>query len=403
MPVSEKPLVERIARVLAGAALSSNAEGSDPSAGEKVDLAWREHVNQALAVLHTHARAGRGMAAAGDADVWRKMVEAAIARTRRLSPRDAQRGEQDRGPTRAGRSSPASSPRACPSSKARCSTSRCPRSAQATAPARRKCSGWSTPICCRCRRCCCSAARSATISGAAAAGHRHQHLRRHVAGLRACAEPADPARRARRARHRRGAAAAQQPRAAQRRLPGREARARGRHLGGAGAAAAAIAPLIGGWLVGTVGWPAIFYINLPLALGAILLAAAIRRRKPRSRRGTHRLCRRAAGDGGPRRPHLRADPVVGDAALHDAGRHRAWPSALVMLRGFPVGRTPPRQPGDDAARPVRRPLLLRPQPADLPALRRVRRGDAADPLRADHAAAAIRRSRPAWRCCRCRS
>jgi MFS family permease len=35
---------------------------------------------------------------------------------------------------------------------------------------------------------------------------------------------------------------------------------------------AAVAPLIGGWLVGTVGWPAIFYINLPLALAAILLA-----------------------------------------------------------------------------------------------------------------------------------
>ena len=39
----------------------------------------------------------------------------------------------------------------------------------------------------------------------------------------------------------------------------------------AGAAAAAVAPLIGGWLVGTVGWPAIFYINLPLAIGAIVL------------------------------------------------------------------------------------------------------------------------------------
>ena len=39
----------------------------------------------------------------------------------------------------------------------------------------------------------------------------------------------------------------------------------------AGAAAAAVAPLIGGWLVDAVGWPAIFYINLPLALGAILL------------------------------------------------------------------------------------------------------------------------------------
>jgi hypothetical protein len=49
MPVSKQPLVERIARVLAGAAHSSNAEGSDPSAAEKVDLAWREHLNQALA------------------------------------------------------------------------------------------------------------------------------------------------------------------------------------------------------------------------------------------------------------------------------------------------------------------------------------------------------------------
>ena len=79
MPVSEKPLVERIARVLAGAALSSNAEGSDPSAGEKIDLAWRQHVNQALAVLHTMREPDDDMASAGDADVWRKMVEAAIA------------------------------------------------------------------------------------------------------------------------------------------------------------------------------------------------------------------------------------------------------------------------------------------------------------------------------------
>ena len=50
---------------------------------------------------------------------------------------------------------------------------------------------------------------------------------------------------------------------------------RGRAVGiwaASGAAAAAVAPLIGGWLVATVGWPAIFYINLPLAIGAILLA-----------------------------------------------------------------------------------------------------------------------------------
>jgi hypothetical protein len=78
MPDSNCPLVERIARVLAGAALSSNAEGSDPSAGGKVDLAWRQHMNQALAVLHTMREPDEEMAAAGDADVWRKMVEAAI-------------------------------------------------------------------------------------------------------------------------------------------------------------------------------------------------------------------------------------------------------------------------------------------------------------------------------------
>jgi EmrB/QacA subfamily drug resistance transporter len=50
---------------------------------------------------------------------------------------------------------------------------------------------------------------------------------------------------------------------------------RGRAVGiwaGAGAAAAAVAPLIGGWLVSSVGWPSIFYINVPLAAGAILFA-----------------------------------------------------------------------------------------------------------------------------------
>jgi hypothetical protein len=78
MPVSEQPLVERIARVLAGSALSSNAEGSDPSAGGKVDLVWRDHLNQALAVLHTMREPDDRMAAAGDPDIWTRMVEGAI-------------------------------------------------------------------------------------------------------------------------------------------------------------------------------------------------------------------------------------------------------------------------------------------------------------------------------------
>lgn len=79
MPESNRPLVERIARVLAGAAHSSNAEGSDPSAAEKVDLVWHEHVNQALAVLHTAREPDEAMAAVGDEEMWREMVEAAIS------------------------------------------------------------------------------------------------------------------------------------------------------------------------------------------------------------------------------------------------------------------------------------------------------------------------------------
>ena len=54
-----------------------------------------------------------------------------------------------------------------------------------------------------------------------------------------------------------------------------EGDARGRAVGiwaAAGAISAAIAPLIGGWLVSNAGWPAIFYINLPFAAAAIAVA-----------------------------------------------------------------------------------------------------------------------------------
>ena len=78
MPMSETPLAERIARVLAGAALSSNADGNDPSAGDKVDASWQEHLNQAIAVLHTMREPDHLMAEAGDPQMWTRMVEAAI-------------------------------------------------------------------------------------------------------------------------------------------------------------------------------------------------------------------------------------------------------------------------------------------------------------------------------------
>src|SRR6476660_3322446 len=125
MPVSEKPLVERVARVLAGAAHSSNAEGSDPSAGEKIDLAWREHVNQALAVLHTLREPDQDMAAAGDTDVWRKMIEAAIAERVDGARATLTAARRRAWPASAGRWSLASSLPACPSSRDRSSASRC--------------------------------------------------------------------------------------------------------------------------------------------------------------------------------------------------------------------------------------------------------------------------------------
>lgn len=79
MPESNAPLVERVARVLAGSELSSNANGTDPHAGPEVDRTWRNHVNDALAVLHTMREPDEAMAAVGDAAMWRNMVQAAIA------------------------------------------------------------------------------------------------------------------------------------------------------------------------------------------------------------------------------------------------------------------------------------------------------------------------------------
>ena len=79
MPMSETPLAERIARVLASSHISSNAEGSDAHAADTVDDDWKNHMNQALAVLHTMREPDHLMAEAGDPEVWTRMVEAAIA------------------------------------------------------------------------------------------------------------------------------------------------------------------------------------------------------------------------------------------------------------------------------------------------------------------------------------
>lgn len=79
MPVSSTDIVERIARVIAARIVSSNAEGSDPSAGDVVDRVWPDYRADALSILRTLREPDQAMAQAGDVAVWERMVEAALS------------------------------------------------------------------------------------------------------------------------------------------------------------------------------------------------------------------------------------------------------------------------------------------------------------------------------------
>ena len=78
MNVSKGGVVERIARVLAGQRLSANAEGDKAHAAADVDAAWRDHVDDAMAVLRTLREPDARMADAGDPAVWERMIRAAL-------------------------------------------------------------------------------------------------------------------------------------------------------------------------------------------------------------------------------------------------------------------------------------------------------------------------------------
>jgi hypothetical protein len=78
MDIATGPLVERIARVLAGERLSVNGHGDQESASGAVDAAWPDYRDAAMAVLHTLRAPSAAMAAAGDPAVWERMVLAAI-------------------------------------------------------------------------------------------------------------------------------------------------------------------------------------------------------------------------------------------------------------------------------------------------------------------------------------
>jgi hypothetical protein len=78
MPVSNTSIVERIARVIAGRVASINAEGDDPSAGDRVDATWRDYAEDARSILRTLREPDEAMARAGDAATWERMVLAAL-------------------------------------------------------------------------------------------------------------------------------------------------------------------------------------------------------------------------------------------------------------------------------------------------------------------------------------
>lgn len=70
--------IERVARALAGHALSRNAEGDLASASAAVDALWPDYSDAALAVLRTLREPSAAMLGVGDAGVWDRMIRAAI-------------------------------------------------------------------------------------------------------------------------------------------------------------------------------------------------------------------------------------------------------------------------------------------------------------------------------------
>ena len=78
VPISNTPIAERIARVIAARILSINAEGGDPSAGDRVDEIWRDHREDALSILRTLREPDPAMAVAGNPEIWEAMVLAAL-------------------------------------------------------------------------------------------------------------------------------------------------------------------------------------------------------------------------------------------------------------------------------------------------------------------------------------
>ena len=133
--------------------------------------------------------------------------------------------------------------------------------------------------------------------------------------------------------------------------------------------AAAIGPLLGGWIVDAITWRWVFLINVPVAAAGHRPGAAARagvRRAAASGPATVRRRGRRPRRGGPRRCDVRAHR----RRLGAGGRRRRRAGRLPRRRA--------RQPQPDAAAAaLRRPHVLRRQPHDV---RGVRRAGGADVL-----------------------
>lgn len=78
METAHTETLERIARILAGQALSANANGASRSAAEAVDDSWRCYLKDATALLNALREPDERMVAVGDGDTWTRMVRAAL-------------------------------------------------------------------------------------------------------------------------------------------------------------------------------------------------------------------------------------------------------------------------------------------------------------------------------------
>ena len=168
---------------------------------------------------------------------------------------------------------------------------------------------------------------------------------------------------------------------------------RGRAVGtwaAAGAISAAGAPLLGGWLVGRFGWSTIFCINLPLVAGAIVIAllkvAEVRDKKA----------------GPVDYPGAILATVALGALTYGLTRwsssHRFDAAAIagtlvgaLLMIAFVVVEDRRGAARDDANHLVRHPGVRRPEPDDVPSLRRVRRSDARHSLCPDRGRALLAR------------